>query len=270
MEKYVIESYKKALNNVKIVSAEEESALYHKAKAGDICARNKLIESSLKTVWQIAQKYTTKDADLFDLIQEGNEGLFHAFDLYRLDSGYRFNTYAVYWIRKYIQKYYHEKVKAIRYPVNKEILYHKIKIFREKYSSENGKAPDIAIIAKEIGKSTSFVSKLLSDMEPCISFDFSDPESEVSLLQLYGDTRYNPEVQSSQEDNSILMKQAIEALPVREREVIKLRFGLYDKEYTLNEVAEKMGITPEGCRKIQLRALEKMKKFYKGRGIENI
>lgn len=265
VDKYLMNYYRKELRKKPILTAEEEKALCARIKKGDRLAQNKLIEGSLRTVWEIATKYNTDEVDLSDLIQEGNLGLIHAAEKFDPSSGVRFNTYAIFWIRQHIQRYFHQKAKLVRIPVDREVMAHKIKVFREAFLSNNGRVATVAEIALEVGKSESYVSDLISDMMPCVSFDYTDSNGEdgYNYHSFMGDMRHNPEECCCNENQKTIIAQAMEKLSDRDREIIKMRYGFYDKEYTLAEVSERQGLSKERCRQLQNEAIEKMAAFYR-------
>jgi len=265
VDDYLMSYYKKELRKTKILSAEEEQALCARIKQGDERAKNKLIEGSLKTVWCIAKRYYTSYVDLSDLIQEGNLGLIHAAEKFDLESGVRFNTYAIFWIRQYIQRFFHEKARLVRIPVDREVMFHKVSKLRDKYLSELGREPRVGEIAESLGKSEEFVSELIQDTMPCDSLDYADTNCADNMVQSYsyiGDMRHNPEVNCCNEGEKTLLEQAMKKLSERDREIIKMRFGFYDKEYTLAEASERYGIGIERCRQIQKAAIQQMAAFY--------
>jgi RNA polymerase primary sigma factor len=269
-DKYLINCYRKAVKKTKILTAEEEQKLCDRVMNGDEAAINLLIEGSLRTVWNIAIKYATVEVDVFDLIQEGNIGLIYAIKRFNPAEGVRFNTYATFWIRQKIQRYFHEKARIIRIPVYKEDISYKIKTFTEKFKEENARNPRINEIANGIGKSVSFVSNILLDNMPCASLDFMDSDHDFDLSSCIGDMRHNPESKSCADCDKDMLEQAMSILSDRDKEVIKMRYGFLDREYTLVEVAERVGLSYERCRQIQLQALSKMKQFFYERKIKRI
>ncbi len=269
-DKYLINCYRKAVRKTRILSAEEEQKLCDRVIAGDKAAINLLIEGSLRTVWNIAIKYATTEVDVFDLIQEGNIGLMHAVERFNPNAGVRFNTYATFWIRQKIQRYFHEKVRLIRIPVYKEDISYKIKTFCEKFMEENAREPRVEEIARGVGKPVSFITDIQLDNLPCASLDFIDSESNLELSSCIGDMRHNPESNFCADCNKTILEQAMDILSERDREIIKMRYGFYDREYTLMEVAEKVGLSHESIRTIQNNSLKKMREYYRERKIKRI
>lgn len=262
VDRSVEEYYKQALRKIKPLSVEEEHLLCERIRRGDKLAQSKLIESSLKTVWQIAKKYVTDDVDLFDLIQEGNVGLINAAEKFSDAEDVRFNTYAIFWVKMRIQRYFHNNVRPVRIPVYREAEAHKVKVFRERYMEEHGYEPKINEIAESINRSESFVTELILDTGPCDSLDFTDRDGNSPYQSHFGDMRHNPEQSCCDESTKALVHQALKILDARDQEIIKLRYGFYDKTYTLKEVADKVGLSYERCRQLQKIATDKMAAFF--------
>jgi RNA polymerase sigma factor (sigma-70 family) len=269
-DKYLISCYRKAVKKTKILTAEEEQKLCERVSQGDKTAIDLLIKGSLRTVWNIAIKYATVEVDVFDLIQEGNIGLIHAVERFNPAEGVRFNTYATFWVRQKIHRYFHEKARTIRIPVYKEDITHRIKTFTEKFREGNAREPSINEIADGIGKSASFVSNILLDNLPCASLDFMDSDHEFDLSSCIGDMRHNPESRYCADCDKSMLEQAMDILSERDKEIIKMRYGFLDREYTLMEVAERMCLSIERCRQIQVQSLSKMKEFYRKKKIKRI
>lgn len=263
VDKYLMNYYRKELRKKPILTAEEERALCTRVKSGDRLAQNRLIEGSLRTVWEIATKYNTDEVDLSDLIQEGNLGLIHAAEKFDPSCGVRFNTYAIFWVRQHIQRYFHQKSRLIRIPVDREVMAHRIRVFRESFLSNNGRNATIDEVAHEVGKSAEYVADLITDMMPCTSLDFIDKNEEegYNYHSFMGDMRHNPEECCCAESQKTILAQAMGKLSDRDREIIKMRYGFYDKEYTLAEVSERQGLTIERCRQLQKAAVEQMAAF---------
>lgn len=269
MNKYLARCYRREIKKTRILTAEEERVVCERIKNGDKKATDLLIESSLRSVWNVAIKYSTVDTDMFDLIQEGNLGLLHAVEMFDPTAGVRFNTYAMFWIRQKIQRFHHEKVRPIRVPIHKEITILKIKNFCENFCKENGREPKVAEISESIGKPEKFVLDILMDTESCLSLDYlrldRDNEEEAKSTLDVRDLRFNPEINFCRDCEKTMLEQAMDILSERDRYVIKLRYGFFGKEHTLMETAEKFGISYERCRQIQKDALDKLNEFYRKR-----
>lgn len=261
--------YSQCINKIKLLSVEEERTLYSKVKAGDKEAIDLLICNSLRTVSQIAQKYHRAEVEYFDLVQEGNLGLLHAAKTFDTTKGVRFNTYAIFWIRQYIQRFYHEKVRLVRIPVDQEALLHKLTKFKDSFLQEFGREPCYEEIGVHINRPVEYVQQLLIQSFRCMSLDHSLNDSgdlgsdgtKNAIFHTYEDTRYCPDAKVCEDFDKSCMHKALECLDERSKLVIQMRFGFFDKEYSLSEIGEKLEVSAETVRQIQLKATKKLKEF---------
>lgn len=262
-EKDLVSLYLKDIRKHNILTKEEEQELLKKAQEGDLEAKQKLILSNLRLVVNIAKKYTNKGLGFIDLISEGNFGLIHAIDKFDSEKGYRFSTYAVWWIKQAVTKAIISKGREIRIPSYKHDILNKINKFIMNYITSNSSYPSIDIISDGTGLSEKKVQKVM--------LEFQDM---LSLNAAIGDDIYLEDTISQDEEESLenkvldqLAKEEIgkilNQLKPREREILTLRYGLAGgKIHTLEEVGQQFDITRERVRQIEKKTLEKLRNKY--------
>ena len=248
------------VTNCKLLTAEEEFDLAVKVQNGDSDAKNKLIESNLRLVISIAKRYTSFPVSFLDLIQEGNAGLIKAVERFDPYKGFRFSTYASWWIKQAITRTIASTSRTIRVPVHSHEAILKIKTFSDKFFKKNGRRPSIYEISEVLGLSLDYVTDMLIADEGPISF--STPLKIDNDKDVLGDF-----IQDDKEDlveDSISKKflredieKALDSLSDRQREIIIKRYGLFgNEEHTLGQLGNEYGLTRERIRKIELKALK--------------
>jgi RNA polymerase primary sigma factor len=258
----VLRTYFDQIKSIPLLSFEEELELSKRIQKGDQAARQRMIESNLKLVITIAKAYILSDVPLIDLIQEGNLGLIHAAEKYDHNKNVRFSTYANWWIKQAISRSLAKKRRAIRLPQRKEELLRKIQrtdhILRQKLMRK----PSSEEIAAEIGINPYEVNMILNMADTMLSFETESSQNEdsSSVMEIYEDYTYNPErslMKQSLRDETI---RHVNRLKERERKILTYRFQLNNSErYTLKTIGDKMGLSPETVRQIEIKALAKMR-----------
>jgi RNA polymerase nonessential primary-like sigma factor len=253
--------------------AAEELHFATLAKQGDFEARQKMIEHNLRLVVSIAKHYINRGVALLDMIEEGNLGLMHAIDKFEPERGFRFSTYATWWIRQSIERAIMNQARTIRLPVH--VVRELNQILRAKYHLESqqrdGKDATIDDIAHLVSRPIDEVQDILALSEHAMSLDTpldGDPQSSL-LDMLPGDTDHAPDTQAEHHEVTVLVRDWLSKLPDKQRIVIMRRFGLdNDDPVTLETLADEMGITRERVRQIQQEALIKLKRSFASRGVE--
>ncbi len=240
-------------------SAEEIERAFKNIKK----AKEELVNSNLRLIISIARKYAPKGAFLSDLIQEGNIGLLKAVEKFDYRKGFKFSTYATWWIRQNISRYLAENTRTIRVPVHIiEAIYKISKIVYTKFYQEYGREPTLEELSKETGLSVEKLNYIFKIMKQPISLESSIGEDEdVTLKDFIEDhSVLKPEEVTFNLALSEKIRELLKTLSAREEKIIRLRFGIGEKEpCTLEEVGKKFGITKERIRQIEGHALRKLK-----------
>ena len=255
-----VRMYLNEINAYPSLDQEGEVELFRAYKAGDMTARENLINSSLKLSVSIAKKYKGRGAAFLDLIQEGNMGIIKAVDMFDESRGYRFSTYAVFWIRHYITRYLNEKARIIRNPVYIEDLLYKYNKLISEYMLEYGEEPSEDYILDKLDITESKLENLKGLKEP-LSLDCSySQEGETTLIDCIVDD-FSTSPESVAEYNALResIDYVLSKLPKKEQYVIKNRFGLdgYDTK-TLEVIGQELGLSRERIRQIEKSVLDRL------------
>lgn len=247
-----------------ILNIDEEQELAEKMANGDEQAREKFINSNLRLVVSVAKKYRTDKIEFLDLIQEGNLGLLKAIEMYDYTKGFKFSTYATWWIRQAISRALANKCETIRIPVHVQELISKYQAAQSIFYQNNQRYASNAEISKEMGISEKEIEELKSYMYNTISLNSPvtvDEDSEIG--DFIKDTRETPEEQLMQESNvkNLEILIANSKLKPIEEKVIRLRYNFEQGEFnSLESVAEIIGKTKERTRTIEMKALARLKR----------
>lgn len=259
-----IKSYIKEIRKIPLLTAKEEIDLSKKAHKGDIAARDKMIRSNLRLVINIAKKYIHLGIPLMDLIEEGNVGLMKAVEKFNPSKGFRFSTYAAWWIKQSITRSVFDQSRTVRIPVYVNELLTKYKKTNERLMGKLKRVPSDTEIAKSMRTTIEKITKIRSAVMKTSSLDAPiDEEGGNEIIDLIEDkSSASPET----ELNAFFTKERLTGLlggvNDREHEVLNMRFGLADgRTRTLAEVSKKMGVSRERVRQIEENALKKLKKF---------
>ena len=257
-----IKAYLKSIGNHPRLTLEEEQELSRRAKTGDKTAVNKLVESNLLLVVSIAKKYYGCGLPLLDLIQEGNIGLITAANKYDGEKGFRFSTYATYWIRQAISRALGEQSRTIRIPANMIDLLNKIKKATVELTQSLNRQPTDEELAEKLGVEVDKVQAALDIAQVSSSLDTPiDDEGETSMGDLIADTKAsNVGDDLIKEANSQIIEGVLSTLSNREAEIIRMRFGIgRDRPMTLEEVGTHYGLSRERIRQVETKALRKLR-----------
>jgi len=267
--------YLQEIGRSALLTAEEEVTLSRLAQKGDEAARQHMIESNLRLVVKISRRYLNRGMAMLDLIEEGNLGLIRAVEKFDPERGFRFSTYATWWIRQTIERGIMNQTRTIRLPIHvvKEINVY-LRATR-KLTQELGREPSAEEIGELLHKSVAEVKRMLGLNERLASVDTPyGKDADRPLLDIIADQKSQDPMDSVQADGiNEHIDEWLGKLNEKQREVVKRRFGLYGYENsTLEQVACELGVTRERVRQIQIDALKRLRSVMEQQGfsIENI
>lgn len=259
-----IQIYLRNIGKVKLLSQEEEIELARLISIGNFQAKQKLVQSNLRLVVSVAKRYQGRGLPLLDLIQEGNLGLIKAADRFDPERGFKFSTYATWWIRQGITRALADKSRTIRVPVHIVETINNLRKATRKLSQELGRKPSIEELAIELNITMKKLKNVLNANRTPLSLDGTYGEDDESGLKnlVEDETTKKPDVYT--EGNFMLadVHKALRELAPRERDIIVLRYGLDNgKHRTLEEVGRLVGITRERTRQIEVKALKALRQL---------
>jgi len=262
-----VQFYLRSIGRIRLLTAKEEIELARRIQLGDSLAKKKLVQANLRLVVSIAKKYQGRGLPLLDLIQEGNLGLIRAAEKFDAEKGFKFSTYATWWIRQGITRALADKSRTIRVPVHMVETINNLRKATRKLSQDNNRRPSLEELAKEMKISVEKVRDILAANRSPLSLDTPYGEEEDnSLAEVVEDaSRASPEDSTAQNLMSQDIRGVLSMLTPREREIIILRFGLNDgKPRTLEQVGRLVGITRERTRQIEIKALRFLRQSHQG------
>lgn len=258
--------YLREIGKIPLLSAEEEMELAQRVLQGDKKAKDKMAEANMRLVVSIAKRYSGRGLDFLDLIQEGNTGLLRAVEKFDPDKGFKFSTYATWWIRQAITRAIADQARTIRIPVHMVETINKLLRTQRRMTQELNREPTIDELAKELEMEPDkieYVMKIKQDISSLDAGVGRDGDEEDSVL---GDFIEDEETVSPEESaaNQLLKEQVQEilsSLSDREQKIVRMRFGLDNgKNHTLEEVGQEFAVTRERIRQIEAKALAKLRK----------
>ncbi len=256
--------YLREIGKIPLLSAEEELALAKRVVAGDKDAKDKMAEANMRLVVSIAKRYVGRGLDLLDLIQEGNTGLLRAVEKFDPDKGFKFSTYATWWIRQAITRAIADQARTIRIPVHMVETINKLLRTQRRLTQELNREPSNEEIAHAMEIEVDKVEHIMKIKQDISSLDASirdDEEDSVLADFIEDEDTISPEESATSQLLKEQVKDMLGALTEREQKILKLRFGLEDgKSHTLEEVGQEFSVTRERIRQIEAKALAKLRK----------
>ncbi|HKL75146.1 MAG TPA: RNA polymerase sigma factor RpoD [Halanaerobiales bacterium] len=257
-----VRMYLKGIGQVDLLDKQEEVELAKRIEKGDEEAKSQLVEANLRLVVSIAKKYVGKGMSFLDLIQEGNMGLMKAVEKFDYTKGYKFSTYATWWIRQAITRAIADQGRTIRVPVHMVEKINKLIKIQRQLLQEKGREPTPEEIAEEMDISADKVSEIKKIAQESVSLDTPIGEEEDSSLGDFIEDTKTPEPSSTVSKNLLKeqLDSVLDTLTDREKRILELRFGIEDgRPRTLEEVGKEFGVTRERIRQIEAKALRKLR-----------
>lgn len=258
--------YLREIGKIPLLNAVEELALAQKVVAGSKKAKDQMAEANMRLVVSIAKRYSGRGLDFLDLIQEGNTGLLRAVEKFDPDKGFKFSTYATWWIRQAITRAIADQARTIRIPVHMVETINKLLRTQRRMTQDLNREPSIEELAKELEMEPEKVEYVMKIKQDIHSLDAGVGRDEGDDDSTLGDFIEDEDAASPEDSaaNQLLKEQVQDILGVlteREQKIVKMRFGLEDgKSHTLEEVGQEFAVTRERIRQIEAKALTKLRK----------
>jgi RNA polymerase primary sigma factor len=262
--------YLRSIGRVELLTADQEIELAQRIERGDIVAKRHMVEANLRLVVSIAKGYLGRGLGFLDLIQEGSLGLIRAVEKFDYRRGYKFSTYATWWIRQAVTRAIADKARTIRIPVHMVEKLNRVTHVERQLVQRLGREPEAAEIAKELKVTVRDVRDILRVAQMPVSLEKPvGDEDESELGDFVADeTTEEPFETATESLQREDIQKALDALPQRERQVIELRYGLRGHEpLTLEEVGRAFGVTRERVRQIENNTLKKLKQLPEAQGL---
>lgn len=257
--------YFKDVSKLSMITPEKEVELTKRIKLGDKAAANELVTANLRFVISVAKQYQNKGLDLVDLIQEGNIGILEA--AYKFDEtrGYRFISYAVWWIRQSIMRAISEQCRTVRVPMSQVVNMSKINKMSEKFEQKNGRAPSMEEIEEETNLNRKKINMSLASTYRSVSLESPLRDEDVSCLLdvLPNDNSESTDTTTLKSDLIIEIERILSKLSYREQDVLRMSFGIGVQAMSNDEIANRFGIGGERIRQIQHSAISHIRNKYK-------
>ena len=257
--------YLREIGKIPLLTSEEELALAKRVVEGDRRAKDKMAEANMRLVVSIAKRYSGRGLDFLDLIQEGNTGLLRAVEKFDPDKGFKFSTYATWWIRQAITRAIADQARTIRIPVHMVETINKLLRTQRRMTQELNREPTVEELAKELDMEPDKIEYVMKIKQDITSLDGAvgrdDHEDSVLGDFIEDEDSATPEESASVQLLKEQVQAALGALSDREQKIIRMRFGLDNgKSHTLEEVGQEFAVTRERIRQIEAKALAKLRK----------
>ncbi len=258
--------YLREIGKIPLLNSEEELELAQRVVAGDKKAKDQMAEANMRLVVSIAKRYSGRGLDFLDLIQEGNTGLLRAVEKFDPDKGFKFSTYATWWIRQAITRAIADQARTIRIPVHMVETINKLLRTQRRMTQDLNREPTIDELAKELEMEPDKVEYVIKIKQDITSLDAGVGRDDGEDDTVLGDFIEDEDAASPEDSaaNQLLKEQVqsiLDVLTEREQKILKMRFGLDDgKSHTLEEVGQEFSVTRERIRQIEAKALAKLRK----------
>jgi RNA polymerase primary sigma factor len=264
-----VRAYLKEIGTVSLLSARDEVRLAKLIERGDQTAKNALIEANLRLVVSVAKRYMGRGLSLLDLIQEGNMGLIRAVEKFDYRKGFKFSTYATWWIRQAVSRAIADQARTIRIPVHMVDAINRVTRTQRHMLQDLGRDPTPQEIGEELDLPPGRVEELLKLARETVSLEAPMGETDASLADFVEDDHtQRPEEIATEKMIKDDVHRTLAGLPERERQIIELRFGLTGREpMTLEQVGQVFGVTRERIRQMEIKTLRRLQAFRMARAL---
>jgi RNA polymerase primary sigma factor len=265
-----VRSYLKEIGGVSLLSAKDEVRLAKLIERGDQDAKNALIEANLRLVVSVAKRYMGRGLNLLDLIQEGNLGLIRAVEKFDYRKGFKFSTYATWWIRQAVSRAIADQARTIRIPVHMVDAINRVTRTQRALMQDLGREPTSAEIGRTLDLAPAKVEELLKLARETVSLEAPMGDTDASLADfIEDDPAHQPEAIAAEKIMKEDLARTLAGLPERERRIIELRYGLGGHEpMTLEQVGQTFGVTRERIRQMEIKTLRRLQAFRMARALQ--
>jgi RNA polymerase primary sigma factor len=266
-----VRTYLREIGGVSLLSAKDEVRLAKLIEKGDQDAKNALIEANLRLVVSVAKRYMGRGLNLLDLIQEGNLGLIRAVEKFDYRKGFKFTTYATWWIRQAVSRAIADQARTIRIPVHMVDAINRVTRMQRQLVQDFGRQPTAAQIGEELDLPAAKVEELLELARETVSLEAPMGDTEASLADFIEDEHTRqPDQLTARKIMKEDLRKTLDGLPERERKIIELRYGLNGNDpMTLEQVGQNFGVTRERIRQMEIRTLRRLQKFRMARSLQD-
>ena len=266
-----VRTYLKEIGGVSLLSAKDEVRLAKLIETGDQNAKNALIEANLRLVVSVAKRYMGRGLNLLDLIQEGNLGLIRAVEKFDYRKGFKFSTYATWWIRQAVSRAIADQARTIRIPVHMVDAINRVTRMQRQLVQDIGRQPTAAQIGEQLDLPAAKVEELLELARETVSLEAPMGDTEASLADFIEDEHTRqPDQLTARKIMKEDLRKTLDGLPERERKIIELRYGLNGNDpMTLEQVGQNFGVTRERIRQMEIRTLRRLQKFRMARALQD-
>jgi RNA polymerase primary sigma factor len=266
-----VRTYLKEIGGVSLLSAKDEVRLAKLIEKGDQDAKNALIEANLRLVVSVAKRYMGRGLSLLDLVQEGNLGLIRAVEKFDYRKGFKFSTYATWWIRQAVSRAVADQARTIRIPVHMVDAINRVTRTQRSLLQDLGREPTSAEIGVELDLPPARVEELLKLARETVSLEAPLGDSDASLADfIEDDPSRQPEAIAAEKIMKEDLAKTLAGLPERDRKIIELRYGLNGNEpMTLEQVGQEFGVTRERIRQMEIKTLRRLQAFRMARALQD-